>query len=271
MSEATDNIYTKIYIERTINDAYLIIEEDDENCFRDRTQDLGYDFETRMLIENELIGILPLRIRQTEKGRQFMYSVRGSSPLSDKYENLTLDSKGLKMVIGGVQEGLSRLEEYMIETDHVILDPRYLFIDNTSSILKMCVYPYYEGNLREGLSKLADFIISKTNHNEDLAIDIAYGFYRQIMAGDYRFDELVELGTTQETNQKKIDNGNNSVGRIIPTNTTGKDEEIRLSYEPPKPSTKQDNAVGKSILGLLVFAAVVFCLALCFLLLYFGR
>lgn len=266
MSEATDNIYTKIYIERTINDAYLIIEENDENCFRDRTQDLGYDFETRMLIENELIGILPLRIRQTEKGRQFMYSVRGSSPLSDKYENLTLDSKGLKMVIGGVQEGLSRLEEYMIETDHVILDPRYLFIDNTSSILKMCVYPYYEGNLREGLSKLADFIISKTNHNEDLAIDIAYGFYRQIMAGDYRFDELLEPGNEKEFGNNFQNSGTSS--GISSKNYESNNERNSL-YEAKK-QAHYDNSVGKSILGLLIFAAVVFCLALCFLLLYFG-
>lgn len=266
----------KVKIERTLNEAYLIIEENDtliRDTIRDGNIDAENDFEVKMLTENEIKGILPLRIRPSENGQQFVYGIRGSSPLSDKFEKQSMHSDELKAVIGGLQEGLSLLEEYMIRTDHVLLDPRYLFMDNTSLLLKLCVYPYYDGCLRDSLSKLADFIISKTDHGEDLAIDLAYGFYRQIMAGDYRFDELLEIGNEKENiENSKIENAPNRIQNRNQNGssreTLGSGNELSAAYEIRK-SNNNDNSVGKSILVLLIFAAVVFCLALCFLLLYF--
>lgn len=225
--------------ERTINEAYLIIEDDKKNM-PDR------DFETKMLEDNSIDGILPITVKKSEGGTAFYYSIRGKIPLSTMYEDRELRSDALKIIIGGLKFSLSRCEEYMILTDHVLLSPQYVYADSESKEIRLCVYPYSEGCLSEELNKLAEYLIAHTDHNENLAIDLAYGFYRQVTTGDYRFDDLLNL---------------------VNNKTEIKPEEERVDAEVVP--IRRTNGNGGGILVFLVVLIVIFCFALCVLMLYF--
>lgn len=243
----------KFKTERTINDAYLIIEDD-------LGESAENDFEIKMLEDNAAKGLLPLRAKSGEVGSQYYYSIRGKVSLASKYEERELRSDTLMAIINGIQEGLSRCEEYLIRTDHVILNPEFLYLDSETEALSICVFPRSESCLKEELGKLAEFLIAHTDHNENLAIDLAYGFYKQVMSGDYRFDELVaDLGT-----DSKI------VMKTVPKTADNWDDRVAIQRNNGEYRTvRKENSMGKSILILLIFLIVVFCFALCVLMLYF--
>lgn len=229
----------KIKTDRMINEAYLIIEDNPSKMTED-------DFETGMLSGNAIDGLLPLLIKQSEGGFIYNYSIRGKVPLTSKYEGRELRSEALLLIIKGLKEILSRCEEYMILTDHVLLSPEYIYTDSVTGELSLCVYPYYESSLKEELGKLAEYLIAHTDHNENLAIDLSYGFYRQVMSGDYDLEKLLS---------------------ITEIKTPPKPEEKCVEVTSAPPSKTGDN--GKSILILLIFLVVTFCFALCVLMLYF--
>ena len=243
----------KTRIERGINDAYLIIEDDN---LQGRT-----DFEDKMLTDHVIDGLLPLRILKEGDRKQYMYSVRGKVSMVSKFENQDIRSVTLAKVIEGINEGLKKCEEYMIQTDHVILRPQLLFIDSDLETPGICVYPFSDSDLKAELRTLADYLISKTDHNENLAIDLAYGFYRQVMSGDYRFEELVKPPVSK-TEQK---------GETVSTDRSAEkqNKEERIEGKHREKRNAERPGVGSSIVILLVFLIVIFCFALCVLLLYF--
>lgn len=243
----------KTRIERGINDAYLIIEDDN---LQGRT-----DFEDKMLTDHVIDGLLPLRILKEGDRKQYMYSVRGKVSMVSKFENQDIRSVTLAKVIEGINEGLKKCEEYMIQTDHVILRPQLLFIDSDLGTPGICVYPFSDSDLKAELRTLADYLISKTDHNENLAIDLAYGFYRQVMSGDYRFEELVKPPVSK-TEQK---------GETVSTDRSAEkqNKEERIEGKRREKRNAERPGVGSSIVILLVFLIVIFCFALCVLLLYF--
>lgn len=246
----------KTKVERTINEAYLIIEDDikEENDYTD-----GIEFEIHMLKENAIEGLLPVGCRKKEGINTFMYSVRGYTSLFDMYENKEIRSEMLSVIIQGLQDTLSRLEEYLIKTDHILLDPQYVFINSVSEKLSLCVFPYSKSSLSEELKLLSEYLISKTDHNENRAIDLAYGLYRQVMSGDYRFDELLRDDPVQTE-----------------VNIMSKEEEYfdntRMKQNERNNSEVRSEGhgnIGKTVVSLLIFSIVIFCFALCVLMLYF--
>lgn len=231
----------KTRIERGINDAYLIIEDDNP---KGRT-----DFEDKMLTDNVIDGLLPLRILNEGDRKQYMYSVLGKVSVISEFENRDIRSATLNKIIEGINEGLKKCEEYMIQTDHVILRPQLLFLDSDFKTPGICVCPFSDSDLKTELRTLADYLISKTDHNENLAIDLAYGFYRQVMSGDYRFEELIK------PSKSKVIQNEGSLN-------------ISQSEENRNRNAKRPG-MGSSIVIISVFLIVIFCFALCVLLLYF--
>lgn len=243
----------KTRIERGINDAYLIIEDDN---FHGQT-----DFEDKMLTDHVIDGLLPLRILKEGDRKQYMYSVRGKISVVSRFENRDIRSETLIKIIKGIHEGMKRCEEYMIQTDHVILRPQLLFIDSDLETPGICVCPFSDSDLKTELRTLADYLISKTDHNENLAIDLAYGFYRQVMSGDYRFEELVKLPASKADQKGETESADRSAEK--------QNKEDRIEGNRRGNRNVERPGVGSSIVILLVFLIVIFCFALCVLLLYF--
>lgn len=237
----------KTRIERTMRDAFLVIEDNPSE---------GDDFEINMLSNNIIEGLLPLMIRQMEDRQMFMYNVRGKISLKDRYENSELRSEALRRIITGVQSVLKICEEYMIRTEHVLLSPEYLFIDSDTGEVGVCVYPGNDNSLAENLRSLSEYMISKTDHSENEAIDLAYGFYRRVVSGDYRFDDITRIYTEPARQREKYETGEETKKENKKDNTA-------------ENNRRKSNNAGKSILGLLIFTIVVFCFALCVLMLYF--
>ncbi len=229
----------RITVDRALGESYLVLEEDRS------TFDHGAFLETRMLTENRIDGILPMQIRNTDEMIRYQYPVSGKATLKQVYERSQIGTSSLKSLIAGVQNAFLCAQEYLLMSEHILLDPEYIFVDPKDQSIHMCICPAWNIPVADGLQTLAEYLISITDHKEDTAIDLSYGFYRKVAAKDYSFENLLteERIRTEET--------------------------VPVKEERTQEPVKRTRSAAGSILGFAAVFALIVCFTMCLLVLKF--
>ena len=240
----------RITVERTMGESYLIIEEDNQENALD-----SISLETRMLSENRIDRLLPLLVRADGQSTRYQYPVSGMTSIRRMYEGSMMGKQDLRSFLTDLKAALVSSEAYLISTEHILLDPEYIYRDIKDNAFFFCACPIWECSLQEKLQALAEFLISVTDHSQDEAIDLSYGFYRYAVAGDYGFDRLLEEAGNKDAGKESDD----MTEKMQPANV--------------KPAVgKNAGNTSSGAFGILGFAAVfalVLCFTLCLLLLKF--
>lgn len=240
----------RITVERTMGESYLVIEEENPEDALD-----PLFLETRMLSENRIDRLLPLLVRSTGGNTRYQYPVSGLTSIGKLYEGSMMGKQDLRSFLTDLKAALVSAEEYLISAEHILLDPEYIFRDLKDNTFLFCACPVWESSLQEKLQALAEYLITVTDHSQDEAIDLSYGFYRYAAAGDYGFDRLLEDGGTCEREKEPDD-------PVTKKQPAGEKQEAKISR-----GSASSGAFG--ILGFAAVFALVLCFTLCLLLLKF--
>ena len=224
-------------------ETYLVIEEDGEVA---KLKEIR--FETQMLTENRIDPFLPLLVQNTDCLVRYRYPVTGKCALLQLYEHQEIGAEQLKILIAGIQKGLLAAEEYLLSEAHILFGPDGVYCDPATGSISLCCCPLKDEPPGKGLQELAEFLISVTDHNDPAAIDLSYGFFKMVLAGDYHFAQLMEKKAKTE-------------------------KTVEEPYLPETPMhTETGEHTGRSAFSILGFAAafaIIVCFTLCLLLLKF--
>ena len=235
----------RITVERTMGESYLLAEGENGETEQD-----GLFLETQMLTENRIEGLLPMQVCTVNRVTRYQYPVSGKAAIKQLYEKAEMNADAIRQLIEGIRKAFLSAEEYLLQAEHILLDPAYIFCDRTDGSVCLCACPVWEGSLQKGMQDLADYLISVTDHSRDDAIDLSYGFYRKVASGDYRFDDLLAKEETkvQEESVREQD------GSFV-------------KCEPSAENGRKSGAL--SVLGFAAVFAFVICFTICLLLLKF--
>lgn len=192
------------HMESDINGSRLIFENPEMN-------NVGY--KSRMLIENHITGFLECNIVYAEGKENYVYDTTSKTSLHNIYEHGEMNHKMLYVLIESIICGMESAGEYLLPVEHLILDPEYIFVENNTGRIFWCYYPGSYNTLKEGMNELAEYILGKADHKEDAAIELAYGFYKQVVNEDYtlrklllRHEGLTEPVIADDRDGKKTEN-----------------------------------------------------------------
>ncbi len=169
-------------MESDINGSRLIFENPE-------MKNVGY--KSRMLIENHITGFLECNIVYAEGKENYVYDTTSKTSLRNIYEHGEMNHKMLYVLIESIICGMESAGEYLLPVEHLILDPEYIFVENNTGRIFWCYYPGSYNTLKEGMNELAEYILGKADHKEDAAIELAYGFYKQVVNEDYTLRKLL--------------------------------------------------------------------------------
>ena len=245
ISCGTGDEIMRITVERTMGESYLLAEKENAGAEQD-----GLFLETQMLTENRIEGLLPMQVRTVNRITRYQYPVSGKATLKQLYEKAEMNADAIRKLIEGIRKAFLSAEDYLLQAEHILLDPAYIFCDLTDGSVSLCACPVWEGSLQKGMQDLADYLISVTDHSRDDAIDLSYGFYRKVSSGDYRFDDLL----AKEEKAK-------------PEESVPKPVFSSVDCEPPAENRRKSGVL--SVLGFAAVFAFVVCFTMCLLLLKF--
>ena len=240
-----------MFIERYDNGIggnHIILESEQIN-------NVGY--KSRMLMENVIPDFLPCTIIKSDGKDEYVYDITSLISLHDLFECEEMDHKFLCCLINGMAAGLESAAEFLLPPEHLLYDPRHIFVDRERIKILWCYYPGSYTTLTEGMNELAEYILTKADHKDEAAVSLAYGLYKQVVNEDYTLRKLV-LQSSAVTDPVTFDEDDDDILKIEDI------DDFLLPGEDDAPTIPSSGKtiIGACILVLLFISAFTFTTSL---------
>lgn len=210
----SDNI--NVRYEHQNNSNYLVIEDDKEY----------EDYQYKMLRRNKPDHFLKMSMYSVNSKYGIYYDITSKQQVSKFYEYGKMTMDDVKSICVNISEMVRIADDYMLDIDHVKIEPKYIYMDVGTKKL----YFVYHTNLNshtfnESLKMLFEFILEHFDHSLDKQCIVKlYEVYQKVLVGEYDPFNLIKMfGTTErrDDNEKIVSHDTKEekkeIKREIPT------------------------------------------------------
>jgi hypothetical protein len=150
-------------------------------------------YESRMLQNNSVEGLLPLQIRQTQDGIRFYYDITSRQPLLRLLEAQKWKAEQIRRLLIGIFGVLERMENYLIRESRILLDPEYIYVDPENTRIWLCIVPGLVRDFPEDFGRLLEKILEYVDHQDKESVVLAYGIYQETRKENYGIEDIMRL------------------------------------------------------------------------------
>jgi hypothetical protein len=194
-----NNTLPNISYERNMNHNYMILSSCD---FFGNGID-NNDFRKKMLLENNIPGLLPVKCRHVNGETKYCYEINSLQSIDRLYNKKELDYSELQNILMGCIKLFGGLEEYLLDGSQIILAPEYVYMDIDRMELYFVCYPEYEGDVREAFTEFIDMLLTKIDHTDNDAVMLGYRVYRYTKNPNYVMSEIANLIEASKPEEEK--------------------------------------------------------------------
>lgn len=174
----------EISYKRSMNDNYMVI-GGGEIGKRD-------SYQTRMLLENQIQGLLPCKLQKVNGEELFYYGITGCQSLKNLFENRKFDRIELENLFISVFKIMENLDEYLLNRDYLLLQPSCIFRGKENKEYYFVWCPVSEADIEQEFRQLTEYILPKIDHTDKEAVTLGYGIYKESTESGMRMDILKE-------------------------------------------------------------------------------
>ncbi len=175
----------QVSYKRELNHNYLMIENE---------KDIDVNgYEIRMMIDNHLSCLLNMSMRYVNAKLTIYYEISSKQSMLRIYENKELGYESLKNLLFQFHKALLMVEEYLINSNYLIIDPEFIYMNLETNEISFICYPGHEEDAKEAFQKLAEYILNKINHQDDKAVFLAYKVYKNTRNKNFTLEEILNF------------------------------------------------------------------------------
>lgn len=162
-------------------------------------EDQKEEYSFQMLSQNTIPGLLSCHVRYIEELSYFSYEISSKKSLLQEYSDKKIGYKELKELFHAINTILKNAAEFLLEKEGFVFEPEYIFIDLETEDF-CCVYLPVEICLdsRNKYRGLADFLLDRTDHKDEHAVNIVYQFYKMSKEEFFSFDTFIGFMEKEE-------------------------------------------------------------------------
>lgn len=158
---------------RDINHNYLILSEEGE-VEKD-------SYQIRILVSNPPQGLLRCRLQTVDNQVQFYYDITSRQSMTSIYEHSKIKREELSLLFGDLIRVVEEMEAYLLETDHLLLHPEYIFLDSERQNVYFCFFLMHSQDTGSMFREIAEYLLPKIDHTDQAAVILGYSIYRRTM------------------------------------------------------------------------------------------
>ena len=200
------------------------------------------DYRTKMVCNNSINGLLRTHIQLINGIPNFNYDISGLQSLAITLENKPLDYILLSRIIYEIYNLLFTCDKYMLDTDKLLLDPEYIFLNTNNSTIKLCYLPFKTSDFTTSMRKLFDYFLKHINHSDEKCVYTAYSIHNHCVSNNITPNILISYINTENANtlsnsatQEKqnflLDSPTTSPLQNVSSSTYSEDNFIPRNYE----------------------------------------
>ena len=164
-----------------MNSNYLIIMSDGMT---------GSGCENKMFEYNHIKGFLPFTVSRINNNAAYQYQIMEYENLTKAFYNRTFNAMDIKMIFTAIITAGQRAEEYLLNTDAILLNPEYIFLNKDE--LLFCYYPGEKQSFNHGIRELMEYILERLDHKNQDNVMMAYGLYQKVLKNNFTMEMLME-------------------------------------------------------------------------------
>lgn len=149
----------------------------------------------KMITNNSIKGLLPSTLNMINSLPSFCYDITSKHALSSFTESSKIDFGLLSSILLHLHGLCENLENYMLDTNYILLSPHLIFLNPELKIPHFCYCPVCEKDTNYSLSNqlkiLLDFIISRLDYNDKECVALAYTLHQKCTNNIFSTDDLI--------------------------------------------------------------------------------
>ena len=158
-------------------------------------------YQIKMILNNIVSKFLSISLKNINNSQSYCYDISSKQPLSRMYEGNNITYEDVINIAMHISQITNVVNEYLLELDCVVLNPRLLYMNISDKALYFVYYPYGEKDFGESLRQLFEFILEHLDHCDKKAVMLTYGIYQKILQNDYNVKNLVDNVLEDDKNE----------------------------------------------------------------------
>ena len=171
----------KVHYRNDLKRAHLIIEGEESE---------EEDFQSIMLEENEIPGLLNTKVRYRNNRSHYYYDISGKVSLKAKHEKEKLREEDMKQLIEQLLSTIKGIQKYMLEGSGILLAPEYIYCERQKYLF--CYYPPNKMEMKDEFHKLTEFFVKEVDYRDKEGVYLAYTLHKATMEEHYSIERIME-------------------------------------------------------------------------------
>lgn len=216
---------------------------------------LSTEFYLKMMLNNEIPGLLEFELRVINNKSHYYYDVTGLKTLEAKAAQGNFTHEQLREILGQMIDIIEEGKEYFLKEGDYILGEKYMYWSEARKKLSLCYYPNYNSNIQEQIKDFTIFLMNHINYQEEAAVIMVYGFNKISTQEDCSFEKFKEV---LDKRQRKAESPKESVSRDrekireqMQLSLKRQQEEQEKREEVKREERRRNMSICMSFLGLL--------------------
>lgn len=153
-------------------------------------EDYGEQLDIKMLLHNEVAGIVPLQLRYVDNQCIYYYLVRGKISLSGLLEKNKLNYTTAYQLCSDICQCCHQSEKFFLNPDHFLMQPEYIFWNPDVKEFSFCYFPGRQELFGKQMQSLCEYLLTVTDHRDKEGRTFVYGLYDRIREREFYISEL---------------------------------------------------------------------------------
>ncbi len=129
-----------------------------------------------------------------EDGRSDLwYDITGKQSLDVLLEDRKLGYDLLCRILMGIYDGVEGVESILLRAESLLLMPESIFLDYERNQIYLCYCPGNVLAINEVFLQLMEYLLTKLNHDDERAVELAYGIYGQAEKSGWSLREIKSM------------------------------------------------------------------------------
>lgn len=146
------------------------------------------EYECRMIEEDPSLCLLPCH----SKEGKLWFEIQDHMTLEEGLYRTRSQGRYLREVFEKLLHVLEQFEGTLLREDSIYLSKETIFLDAKEQ-LSLCYLSGYEGNIREQIVRLVEYLMKKIDHKDQEAVVFVYGLYPVVQEQNFSLERVKEF------------------------------------------------------------------------------
>lgn len=177
-----------IYADRTFyqksgGKSYLVIRSGEEPKL---------PYQINMIRYNKISGLLPIQFFIEDGEYRYFYDVSGKESLAEKMKQKKYSIMEIRTIMSDLYQCVQQMEEYLLDTNYLILEPEYMFSEKNTLDIQFCFYQDKVNSFEKSLEGLFEYFMNRLDYQDEKTVLLAYGLYQKSREEHISLSELMK-------------------------------------------------------------------------------